>query len=96
MVPSVQERMVALRGGQDALRREMEQLTRAGPMDEAALQRLCEIGRNLQEQAHSLLVMMLYENAPGDLIQEAESLVSVFSDAVQHLEARRAPDKPAS
>ena len=96
MVPLFEEMLATLRRAQAALGQEMEQLTRAGPMDEVNVQRLCEVGRSFQEQAHSLLVMMLYQDAPGELIQETEDLVSFFRDALERLEARRLPDQRAS
>jgi hypothetical protein len=40
--------------------------------------------------------MMLYQDAPGELIQETEDLVSFFRDALERLEARRLPDQRAS
>ena len=90
MVPVFQERIATLGGGQAAWRQEMEQLTRAGSTDAAALQRLCEIGRSFQEQAHSLLVMTVFcREAPGELVRDAEDLVGYFSDAVRQLEAMR-------
>ena len=75
------------------LRQEMGGLIRAETIDDQALCRLKEMARSFQEQAHSLLVMMVYQEVPEALRQEAEDLVSYFSGAVTAIEAMRAPDK---
>ena len=81
-----------LRKAQVALRSELDAQTLAAVLDEARLVRLRDLARDLQGQAHSALVMMLYEDVPEALQQETETLVGSFGDVVTHIDAMLAWD----
>lgn len=96
MTKSFSETVSALRGAHDFLQHEIDGLARPGPKDGEALRRLRDMARSFQEQAHSLLVTMVYEEAPEALQDEAEDLVGAFSKAVRQIEAMIAPNKRAN
>ncbi len=87
MDPSLTRTLDTLRTAQDALRSEMDVWAEAGVVDKARLRQLREAARSFREQAHSLLVMMAYEDAPEDLQQELEALIVVFGDTAAQIEA---------
>ena len=91
MDPTLTQRIDTLRKAQDALRSEMEVWALAGAIDEARLGHLREAARSFREQAHSLLVMMVYEDAPEDLQQELDALIVVFGDTAAQIEAMLGP-----
>ena len=93
MTKSLSETVNTLRGAHSFLQHEMNCLARPGAMDAEALGRLRDMARSFQEQAHSLLVTMVYEESPEALQDEAEDLVSAFSKAVRQIEAMLAPNK---
>ena len=93
MDPQLIQVLTTLRSGRAALQSELQVWSEAGVFDKARLKHLREAARSFQEQAHSLLVMMVYQEVPEALRQEAEDLVSYFSGAVTAIEAMRAPDK---
>jgi len=81
-----------LRKAQVALRSELDVQTLAPVLDEGRLVRLRDLARDFQRQAHSALVMMLYEDVPEALQQETETLVGNFGDVVTHIDAMLAWD----
>jgi hypothetical protein len=91
MIRSLSETVKMLRGARDFLQHEMECLASPGSVDGEALGRLRDMARSFQEQAHSLLVMMVYQEASEGLQDEAETLVDVFSEAVRQIEVILAP-----
>ena len=93
MTKSFSETVNALRGAHDFLQHEIDGLARPGPKDGEALRRLCDMARGFQEQAHSLLVIMVYEESSEALQDEAEDLVDAFSETVRQIEAMLAPNK---
>ncbi len=76
-----------LRKAHDALRSEIELMAEAAVLDRVRLGRLRDVVRSFKEQAHSLLVMMLYDDVPEALQQKAETLISDFSDIMVQIEA---------
>ena len=87
MDPMLTQMIDTLRKAQDALRSEMDVWAQAGVVDKARLRHLREAARSFREQAHSLLVMTAYEDAPEDLQQELEALIVVFGDMAAQIEA---------
>ena len=86
--PSFEETIDRLRLGQELVRDELEQLARAEAGDHrATLWRLGKVARAHQEQANDLLVTMLDERAPEDLLWVAEGLAGFFNGAVDQIEA---------
>jgi hypothetical protein len=85
---SFEEMVDRLRLAQELVRDETERLTQAEPGDHrASLWRLGKVARNHQEQANDLLVSMLDQSAPENLLQEAEGLAGFFNSAVSRIEA---------
>ena len=76
MEQSFGERLSTLRKAHYFLRQEMESLARYAPIEAEALRRLRDMARSFQEQAHSLLVTMAYEEASETLQEEAEETQS--------------------
>ncbi len=93
MEQSFGERLSTLRRAHYFLRQEMESLARYAPIEVGALRRLRDMARSFQEQAHSLLVTMAYEEASEALQEEAEDLVRAFNEAVSQIEAMLAPSR---
>ena len=93
MDPIIAKTIDTLRKARDALRSEMELWAEAAVLDEVRLGRLGEAARSFKEQAHSLLVMMLYENVPEALQQDIETLISDFSDIAVQIEVMLASSK---
>ena len=86
--PSFDEMIDRLRLGQELVREETERVARAGLGDHrATLWRLGKVTRSHQEQADTLLVTMLDQSAPEDLLQRAEALAGFFNEAVEQIEA---------
>jgi hypothetical protein len=96
MDQSFEERLSKLRKAHHVLRQETESLARYGPIGAEALCRLRDKARDLQEQAHSLLVTMAYQDVPEPLQEEAEDLVRAFTEAVSQSEAGLTPGKRRS
>lgn len=93
MDPLVLEMMGALAGARALLRQDMERLARKGSADEATLAELAARARGCLEQSHSLLVIVLFQKAPDDLVETIEGLVAFFSDVGQQISAMRSPTK---
>ena len=87
MDPTLTRTIDTLRTAQDALRSEMEVWSLARTVDEARLGHLREAARSFQEQAHSVLVTMAYQDTPEALQEEVEALVSGFGEVVGQIEA---------
>ena len=88
ITPQLFRRMLdPLHEAEGSLRDELDQLAQAGSPDQATLLRLAQAARGHQEQAHSLLVMALFQAAPANLTVEAEALVAFFSGVVEQIEA---------
>ncbi len=86
--PSFEETIDRLRLGQELVRDELEQLARAEAGDHrATLWRLGKVARSHQEQANDLLVTMLDQSAPEDLLRAVEELAGFFNGAVDQIEA---------
>ena len=90
MDPTLIRTLDTLRKAQAALWSEVEAQAEAAVLDEARLIRLRDLARDFQGQAHSALVMMLYEDVPEALQQETDTLVCGFGDLVTHIDARLA------
>ncbi len=90
MTPLLFRQMLdTLHEAQEPVRSEVEKLARV-PVDPAALLRLEEAARSFQEQAHSLLVSMHFQDAEPALVVEAEALVSFFGEVLSQIGAVRA------
>ena len=87
MNPTLTQTIDTLREAQNALRSEMEVWALAGRVDEARLRHLREVAKGFQEQAHSALVMMCYQDTPEALAQEVEELIGAFGDIAGQIEA---------
>ncbi len=85
MDPMLTQMIGTLRKAQDALRSEMDVWALAGRVDEARLRHLREVAKGFQEQAHSALVMMCYQDTPEALQQEIEALIRGFDDTVAQI-----------
>lgn len=96
MDQSFDETLSTLRKAHYSLRQETEGLARYQPIDVRALQGLSDIARSFREQAHSLLVTMACQKAPGTLQDETESLVRAFSEAGRQIEIMLASSKRTS
>jgi uncharacterized protein YukE len=83
-----------LRKAEDALRSEMEvrALAETG-IDDARLGSLGEMAHSFQQQAHSALVMMCYEDVPASLPQEVDALIAAFGEIAGQIQAMLASDK---
>ena len=92
MDPTLIRTLDTLRKAQVALRSELDAQTLAAVLDEVRLVRLQDLARDFQRQAHSALVMMLYEDVPEVIQQETETLVGNFGDVVTHIDAMLAWD----
>ncbi len=91
--PSFDEMIDRLCLGQELVRDETERVARAEPGDHRAdLWRLGNVARSHQEQAHTLLVTMLDQSAPEDLLQRAEALAGFFNEAVEQIEVMLGAD----
>lgn len=88
--------MERLRAGWDALRGEIEMLSRSQAPDRAALGGLRDLVRAFRQETHSLLVTMLFEDAPPALTDAADELLSVFGEALARLDALLARARPAT
>ena len=95
MDPTLTRTIGTLRTARDALRSEMEVWSRARTLDEARLERLRETARSFQEQAHSVLVMMAFQDTPEALQQEVEALVAGFGQILDQVDAVLAAGKPS-
>jgi hypothetical protein len=93
MDPTLSRRIDTLRTAQDALRSEMDMWAEAAILDEVRLEHLRELARDFQAQAHSVLVMMLYEDTPETLQQDVDGLVGGFAEVVNQAEALLAGEK---
>ena len=87
MDPTLTQTIDTLRTAQEALRSEMEVWALASILDEARLGHLRETARSFQQQAHSVLVTMAYQDTPEALQEEVEALVSGFSEVLGQIEA---------
>jgi hypothetical protein len=86
MTPFLFRQMLDTLGeAQGQLQADMEQLRRAEAPDAAVLLRLSKLARDCQEQAHSLLVSMLYQQSVPELVVETEAYVSFFSSVLDEI-----------
>jgi hypothetical protein len=81
-----------LRSVQGALHVEMERLSRAEAWDRAALRKLRDLAQAVKLDAHSLLLRMLFEDAPPDFTDAADELLDVFCQVVSRADALLSQD----
>ncbi|EYD71495.1 hypothetical protein Rumeso_04896 [Rubellimicrobium mesophilum DSM 19309] len=86
MDPSLTQMIDTLRTAREALRSEMAVWVVGSPPDEARLEHLLEMARSFREQAHSVLVMTVYQDTPEALRQEIDGLIAGFSDIVEQVD----------
>ena len=85
-----------LRCVQGALQFEMERLSRVESRDRAALGKLRDLAQVLKLDAHSLLVWMLFEDAPPDFTDAADELLGLFCQVVSRADALLSRDAHAT
>ena len=81
-----------LRSVQGALHVEIERLSQAETRDRVALGKLRDLAQALKLDAHSLLLRMLFENAPPDFTDAADELLDLFCQVVRRADAMLSRD----
>jgi hypothetical protein len=86
MEPPVTVLLGALLEAQVSVRVEMERLAEVRPLDRAALRRLRGAAHDLADQADTLLLTLVMQDAPGPLVTAVEEIFDAFRDAERQIE----------
>ena len=79
-------RFADLRVARAFLQREVERTLTASTLDIVALRGLRQMAQDLKQDAHSLLVTLLFENAAPTLTDAADELFVRFCEIVQQVD----------
>ncbi len=68
------------------MRVEMDRLAEARPLDRAALRRLRGAAHDFADQADTLLLTLVTQDAPASLVTAVEEIFDAFRDAERQIE----------
>jgi len=86
MEPHVRDMLGALLAAQGSVRGEMERLAELRPLDRAALRRLREAAHDFADQADTLLLILVNQDAPDPLVTAVEEIFDAFRDTERQIE----------